>query len=137
NPEPSFLHFAREFRLAEEAVVGRIAEEAANAIIATGAETVLLEKNVQALRRSGRFIYIKRDPDRMIKKMQERFVPNPKEPETQSTNALRVFLYKEVMSEYEKLADLVVENDGDEEAGLEKLIKAIKAEMDRAAQQSS
>jgi shikimate kinase len=131
NAKPSFLHFSREFLLAEEAVVGRIAQEAANAIIATGAEAALSEKNVQALRRSGRFIYIKRDPDRMIKEMQERVVPNSKEPAARKADTLRMSLYREVMSEYERLADLVVENDDGEEAGLEKLIKTIQAEMDR------
>ncbi|MDR2052729.1 MAG: hypothetical protein LBP80_04870 [Treponema sp.] len=53
----SFFQLMSEFQPAEEAVVRDIAKKAKNAIIATGAETVLSANNVQTLRGAGRFIY--------------------------------------------------------------------------------
>jgi hypothetical protein len=35
-----------------------------------------------------------------------------------------------LVSEYEKLADFTLENDGDEKSGLEKLINIIRTEID-------
>jgi shikimate kinase len=128
----SFFQFARGFPAAEEAVVRKIAKKAANAIIATGAETALSKDNVEALRRTGRFIYLKRDPDRMLKQIKEKFIPDPERPEVRDGNELMVYIYRDMLPEYEKLADFTVENDGDEDEGLEKLIKIIRAELDHA-----
>jgi shikimate kinase len=126
--EPSFFHFLRKFPAAEEAVVRKIAKKAVNAIIATGAETALSPKNVQALRQCGRFIHIKRDPKIILDEIQKKGPPNPEKPEIQDADILGVHLYRNTMSEYERLADFTVENDGNEEAGLEKLVKIIQAE---------
>jgi shikimate kinase len=126
-----FFHFMHGFVAAEKAVVQRIAREAANAIIATGAETVLSPDNMQALRPAGRFIHIKRDPDLMLKEIQDRFIPDPKNPDIRDGNELMVYVYQDTLPEYERLADFIVENNGDVETGLEKLIKIIRAETAR------
>jgi shikimate kinase len=129
--ESSFFRFTSEFPAAEKAVVRCIVKEAENAIIATGAETALSKENVETLRQAGRFIHIKRDPDRMLNEIKEKFIPDPERPEVRDGNELMVYIYRDMMPEYEKLADFTVENDGDEQAGLEKLIKIIRAELDR------
>jgi shikimate kinase len=131
--ELSFFHFMHEFLVAEETVVQKIVKEAANAIIATGAETALSIINVQALRRSGRFIHIKRNSDQMLKEIREKFIPDPKRPEVRNGNEFMFLAYKDMLPEYEKLADFTVENDGDEDAGLEKLMQIIRAELDHAS----
>ncbi|MDR2747789.1 MAG: hypothetical protein LBB77_10140 [Treponema sp.] len=128
----SFYQFMDAFRPTEEAVVRDIAGEAKDAVIATGAETVLSANNVLVLRRSGRFIYIKRDTDRMLQEIRERFIPDPARPELRDARELSVHLYRESMPVYEGLADFILENDGDEKSGLEKLIRLIRAEIDRA-----
>ncbi|MDR1971788.1 MAG: hypothetical protein LBQ46_07690, partial [Treponema sp.] len=69
---PSFFQFTHAFAAAEETVVQQIAKTAENAIIATGAETALSARNVQALRQAGRFIHLKRDPDRMIREIRKK-----------------------------------------------------------------
>jgi shikimate kinase len=126
---PSYFDFRREIFAAEAAVVRRVAKEAKNAIIATGAETALSIKNVQVLRKSGRFIYIKRDPDLMLKEILERFVPDPARPEMHDARELGVHLYRNILPEYERLADITLENDSGEEVGLETLIKIIRTEI--------
>jgi shikimate kinase len=130
NKTPSFSQFTNAFPGAEETVVQQIAKTAENAIIATGAETALSARNVQALRQAGRFIYLKRDPDRMIREIREKHPPRPEEPNVHDMNELVVFVYKEMIPEYEKLADFTVENDQGLDAGLEQLIKIIRAELD-------
>jgi shikimate kinase len=125
---PSFFQFLREFSAAEEAAVRRIVKKAANAIIATGADTALSPKNVQVLQRCGRFIHIKRDPDSMLDEIKKRGPVNPEKPEVKDMDELKVYLYRDLIPEYEKLADFTLENDSDEEAGLEKLVKIIRAE---------
>jgi shikimate kinase len=122
----TFSQFTSEFVKAEKVVVQEIAKSAENAIIATGAETALFEYNVQALRQTGRFIYIKRDPDRMLEEIREQFVPDPESPNAHDMRELMVHIYRDKIPEYEKLTDLVMENDGDEAAGLEKLTKIIR-----------
>ncbi|MDR2768572.1 MAG: hypothetical protein LBB82_09645 [Treponema sp.] len=125
----TFSQFASEFVKAEKVVVREIAKSAENAIIATGAETALFEYNVQVLRPIGRFIYIKRDPDRMLEEIQKEFVPDPEALNAHDVRELMVHIYRDKIPEYENLADLIVENDGDEAAGLEKLTKLIRSEQ--------
>jgi shikimate kinase len=129
---PSFFHIMHEFVAAEKVVVQKIAKEAINAIIATGAETVLSESNVQALRPVGRFIHIKRNTDQMLNEVREKFIPDPKNPNIHNGNEFMINMYIEMLPEYEKLADFTVENDGGKEAGLEKLVSIIRAELDCA-----
>ncbi|MDR1470196.1 MAG: hypothetical protein LBT00_13005 [Spirochaetaceae bacterium] len=125
----SFFYFLHEFITAEETVVQKVAKEAANAIIATGAETPLSKKNAQALQQTGRFIHIKRDMDQMLNEVRAKFIPDPKRPEVRNGNEFMLYEYMAMLPEYEKLADFTVENDGGEEAGLEKLVAIIRAEL--------
>jgi shikimate kinase len=123
---PSAFQFRDSFHAAEKAVVRRIAKKAANAIIATGAETVLSSKNVQILRKYGLFIHIKRDPARILEEAQKHIITRPGKPDIRDANELAVYLYRDVMHEYEKLADFTLKNDDDEEAGLAKLVEIIQ-----------
>ena len=129
HPSPSFFDFRHEIFPAEEIVVRRLAKKVENAIIATGAETTLRKKNVRVLRKVGRFVYLKRDPDLMLKEIRERFVHDPERPEVRDMRELGVYSYRKVLPEYEALADIILENDHGEEAGLEALIKIIRAEL--------
>ncbi|MDR1893493.1 MAG: hypothetical protein LBQ61_02215 [Spirochaetales bacterium] len=130
NKTPSFFRFINAFVAVEETVVQRIAKTAENAIIATGAETALSARNVEALRQAGRFIHLKRDPDRMIRKIREKHPPRPEAPHEYNMNEIMALEYKKMIPEYEKLADWTLENDNGQDAGLEKLIKIIRAELD-------
>jgi shikimate kinase len=127
---PSFFQFTRAFVAAEETAVRQIAKTAKNAIIATGAETALSASNVQVLRQAGRFIHLKRDPDRMLREIRKKHPPRPEAPNVHDMNELMVLAYKKMIPEYEKLADFTVENDSGRDAGLEKLIKTIRAALD-------
>jgi shikimate kinase len=128
DEESTFFHFMRKFPAAEEAAALRIAKKAVNAIIATGAETVLFPTNARVLRQCGRFIHIKRNPDILLAEIRKKGPPDPERPEVQDIGVLRVHLYREVMPEYERLADFTVENNGGEDAGVEKLLEIIRAE---------
>jgi shikimate kinase len=127
NQESMFFQLLREFPATEQVVVRKIAKEAENAVIATGADTVLSPKNAQVLRKCGLFIYIKRDMDRMLEEAKKHVISKPGQPEKRDANELMVYLYREVMPDYEKLADFTLENYGDEETGLAKLAEIIQA----------
>jgi shikimate kinase len=127
----SLSQFSSEFVRAEKAVIQEIAKSAEDAVIATGAETALFGYNAQELRQTGRFIYIKRDPDRMLDEIRKEFAPRPETPDKHDMRELMVKMYRDAMPEYEKLADFIMENDGDEAAGVEKLTKIIRSEQKR------
>jgi shikimate kinase len=128
-----FFYFRNKIETTEKTVVERIAREAANAVIATGAETTLSPDNAQVLRSAGRFVYIKRDPDLMLKEIKEKFIPDTKNPKVRNWKEFLVYEYHDALPEYERLADFTVENDSGVEAGLEKLIEIIRAETGRTA----
>jgi shikimate kinase len=127
NEESMFFKLLHEFRAAEQAVVQRIAKEAENAVIATGAETVLSPQNTQVLRKCGLFIHIKQDMDRVLEEAKKHAISKPGQPDSRDANELMVHLYREVMPDYEKLADFTLENYGDKETGLAKLVEIIQA----------
>jgi hypothetical protein len=66
----------------------------------------------------------------MIREIRKKYPPRPEEPDVHDMNELMVFAYKKMIPEYERLADFTVENDNGQDAGLEKLIKIIRAELD-------
>jgi shikimate kinase len=122
---PSFSRFLEEFRWVQDLIVRRITRKAENAIIATGAETALSPKNAQALRQCGTFIHIKREPDRLFREAGKK---GPARSATRNANKLGAELYRDLMPEYEKLADFTLENNGDEESGLKGLITIIQSQ---------
>jgi shikimate kinase len=126
--DPSFSNFLREFLGVQELIVRRIARKAENAIISTGAETTLSQKNVQALRRCGRFILIKREPDRMSRETRKKRAANPAKSGGWNATEAGARLYKDLMPEYEKLADFTLENNGDEDSGLKGLVTIIQSQ---------
>jgi shikimate kinase len=126
NQDSMFFQLLHEFPAAEQVVVREIAQEAENAVIATGADTVLSPQNAQVLRKCGLFIHIKRDLDRILEEAQKHVIRKPGQPERRDANELMVYLYREVMPDYEKLADFTLENYGDEETGLAKLVELIQ-----------
>jgi shikimate kinase len=127
NQESMFFQLLHEFPATEQVVVRKIAKEAENAVIATGADTVLSPQNAQVLRKCGLFIHIKRDMERILEEAKKHIISGPGQPEWRDANELMVHLYREVMPDYEKLADFTLENYGDEETGLAKLVEIIQA----------
>jgi hypothetical protein len=66
----------------------------------------------------------------LILEIREKHPPRPEAPNVYDMSELIVLSYKETIPEYEKIADFTVENDSGLDAGLEKLIKIIRAELE-------
>lgn len=99
-------------------------------IIATGAEVALMPNCARLIRNMGTIIYIQRKVELVFADLKEKNRSSLiMRDETDGTEInMReeaVELYAEEISQYEDLADLILDNDGTEDEGVEKLITLI------------
>ena len=119
--------------LAEEEnnVTEELLKTAKLSIIATGAEVPLSARNISILKKLGTVIYIKRDPDIIIADIRENklhslILENMNSHKTINIRECAVTQYAECRSDYEAVADISLDNNGSEEAGLEQLVTIIR-----------
>jgi shikimate kinase len=128
---PMSMAFAAAFTEEEENVVVELARNAQRSVIATGSGTPLGAFNAYILKKMGIIVYIERDPDVIIADMRENKRPSLilEHTETHETINMREFAvtqYAENCPDYEAIADVVLDNNGGEDAGVEKLVKIIE-----------
>jgi shikimate kinase len=131
NPLEIFLSRGAERFTAEQyAVMGELAELDGPAIIETWPESVLWPKCVELIKRMGTVIYVKRETDAAVadvKKDDNRMVL--REVNTGHEIDMRaeaVKLYARDHIYFEALADLILENSGNEDDALKTLVSMIR-----------
>ena len=125
--------FNMRFISAQRAAIIELAGLEGNAIIATGAEVALEPECAGRMRAAGTIIHIKRKPEIVLSDLRSsgksrlvlRNVTNGTEIDMQEG---AVNLYMEEFSQYEAIADLVLENNGTEDEGVQKLVMLINQE---------
>jgi shikimate kinase len=115
----------------EKNVLEELARTAKRSIIATGAETSLDLYNLAILKSFGVIICISRDPDAIIADIRanKRHSLILEDMQTHKTIKVRELAVKQSLkyrSAYEVNADIVLDNNGGEDAGLEKLVAIIE-----------
>jgi len=101
------------------------------AIVATGAEIALMPRCTILLRKAGTVIHVIREPEIVLADMKKnggsRWVMQDKDSGEEIVMRERaVELYAQEISQYNALADVMLENNGSEDAGVEKLITLIR-----------
>jgi shikimate dehydrogenase len=94
------------------------------AVIAAGPELPLLP-NAELLRQNGLVIHIRRDPENIIPGLTPRIFMSVDNGEPVSLAQETVRLYYEEIDAYDALADVILENNGDEDSALEELLEII------------
>jgi shikimate kinase len=116
----------RETRLLEE-----LADTAERSVIATGGSVLSFDRNIPVLKRLGYILFIDRDPELLSASGRSRYVVKVNDEEPVSLDVLNVKSHMDL--QYASIADIRVENNGDEDGGLANLISAIKG-LERNAQ---
>ena len=116
---------------AQQKVVDELAALDSDAIIATGAEIALMPRCAILLRKAGTVIHVLREPEIILADMRNtggsKWVMQDKDSGEEIVMRERaVELYAQDISQYNALADVKFENNGSEDAGVEKLIALIR-----------
>jgi shikimate kinase len=128
---PMSIAFAEVLVEEETKVMEELTQTANRLIIATGADVALRTRTVNIIKNLGTLIYIKRDPDLIIADIRENkrhswIMENMETHEVINLRELAVTEYAKCRSDYEAIADITLENNGGEDAGLEQLVTIIK-----------
>ena len=104
------------------------------AIIATGAEVALIRGCDWYLRSMGIIIHIKRSPEIILANMPNNekshlILKNVDDGSEINLQKESIIGYAKAMSHYDMLADIIMENDGSEDEGIEKLLAIIRGEL--------
>lgn len=115
----------------EKNVIKELAQTAKRLIIAVGAEAPFNVSNLDIMKNLGVIICISRDPDVIIADIRENkrgslIMENTETHETINLRELSVTEYAKSRLYYEGVADIILDNNGEEDAGLEKLVAIIK-----------
>ena len=123
-------YFHSRFRMEQIRVVAELSGLDAPAIIATGAEVALMPECIGYMQSTGNIIHIKRNPEIVLAGIKSdggrRLILRN---ETIGTEVVMqeesVRLYAEELSQYEIVSNLTMENNGNEDEGVETLIALI------------
>ncbi|MDR1649297.1 MAG: hypothetical protein LBR71_03465 [Synergistaceae bacterium] len=115
----------------ETKVLEELLKTAKRSIIAAGAEAPLGGYNISIIKKLGTIIYIKRDPDVIIADMRENkrntlVLENMDTHEIINIRERAVIEYAKCLESYELFADIILDNNGGEDAGVEQLVAVIK-----------
>ena len=115
---------------AQQKVIDELVALDSDAIIATGAEIALMPRCAVQLRKAGTVIHVLREPEIILTDMRNtggsKWVMHDKDGGEEIVMRERaVELYAQDISQYDALADVLFENNGSEDAGVEKLIALI------------
>jgi shikimate kinase len=122
--------FTGRFLTEQHKVVAELIKLDGSAIIATGAEVALMPECAKLIRSNGTVIHIRRKPELVLADLQNndksRFVlhnvTSGKEIDMQEE---AVSLYTQEYNQYEAVAHLTLENNGNEDEGVDKLVAMI------------
>ena len=116
---------------AQQKAIGELVALDSAAIIATGAEIALMRRCAVLLRKAGTVIHVLREPEIILADMKNtggsKWIMQEKDSGEEIVMRERaVELYAKDISQYNALADVMLENNGSEDAGVEKLIALIR-----------
>jgi len=122
--------FSRRFADAQHAAMAELTKIDGDAIIATGAEIALMSECVQSMRTMGTIILIKRNPELVLEDLRnngKRKIVLRDEANGMEIDMQENFIkhYMDNYSQYESIADLSLDNNGNEEEGVQKLVMLI------------
>ena len=118
-------------RMAQQEVMNELVALDSDAIIATGAEIALMPRCAGQLRKAGTVIHVVREPEIILADMKNNGKSQWVMQEQNSGEEIvmrerAVELYAQEISQYNAVADMMFENSGNEDAGVEKLIALIR-----------
>ena len=121
--------------VAQLKVVDELVALDSDAIVATGAEIALMPRCAPQIRKAGTVIHVVREPELILADMRNaggsKWVMQDREGGEEIVMRERaVELYAKDISQYNALADVMLENNGSEDAGVEKLIALIKERIE-------
>ena len=124
--------FNAKFLNGQYKVMSKLASQNSSAIIATGAEIALMPECAELMKKMGTVIYVRRKLEIVLAEYKNsgkrglvmREATRGTEIDMQE-EAMK--LYAKECTQYEALANMILENNGSEDEGLEKLIAFIKA----------
>jgi len=98
-----------QFIAIQKEIIAELSRSKGKAVISTGAEVALIPKCASLMKKMGKIIHLKRDPEIILVKGAVR-----------QSEGIR--LYMQDYHQYEALADLILDNNGSEDEGLKKLL---------------
>ena len=123
--------FHREFMYQQYAIMTELAELDGPAIIATGAEIALMSQCVEIMKNTGIIIHIQRTFESLTaeatKNGKPQLVLYSENGTTINMQEETVKLYAKELYRYKALTDVILENNGSEEEGVEKLVALINS----------
>jgi shikimate kinase len=120
----SFLTLLNGYTGKETQLLMELSDTAERSVIATGGSVLSFDHNIPILKRLGYILFIDRDPEILSASGKSRYVMKVNDEEPVSLDVLNVKSHMDL--KYADIADITVENNGDEDAGLANLISAIK-----------
>jgi shikimate kinase len=134
NPESRFFERARYFSDFEHEVLQELADEKNPMIIATGAETALSPKNTGLLKQIGYIVLLRRNKELLKEELANQTGPRwimisgtGENEKRENADAFFTDTYYDLMPQYERIADAVLENDSGIENGIASLIEIFNA----------
>jgi shikimate kinase len=133
-------HFHMRFIEEQRKAIIELAGLDVSAIISTGAEIALIPECVEYMQKMGFIIYIKWEMETILEGLKKDVKDRPvlvnvKDGTILDMEEKAVKAYSEHLSQYEETADFMLDNNGSEDEGVEKLITLIQA-IDKAPSKS-
>ena len=118
-------------KVAQQKVIDELVALDSDAIVATGAEIALMRRCAERIRKAGTVIHVIREPEVILEDMRNNgeskwVMRDGNNGEEIVMREKAVELFSQDISQYDALADVVFENNGSEDAGVEKLIALIR-----------
>ncbi|MDR1351881.1 MAG: hypothetical protein LBK05_01260 [Treponema sp.] len=126
----SFLTLLNGYSAKETQLLGKLSDTAERSVIATGGSVLSFDYNILLLKLLGHILFIDRDPEILSASGKSRYFMKINDEEPVNLNTLNVKSHMDL--QYADIADITVENHGDEDEGLANLISAIKGMEGRA-----
>jgi shikimate kinase len=103
----------------------KLSKKAKRSVIASGGSVLSFDYNIALLKRLGHILFIDRDPELLLASGKSRNSTATNNGGPLSLTSLNVKSHMDL--QYADIADITVENHGDEDSGLANLISAIKS----------
>ena len=136
--DPTRIFSASLFQKNQYLVMRELSQTANGAIIAAGGEIISIDRRFEMSRQMGILIHIKRDPEVISRENREK--PGVKwvsvHPDGTKTDADILIAhiedsYKKDLRAYDAFSDVTLNNDGDEDSGVEKLLAIIRSNPEK------
>jgi shikimate kinase len=126
-----FLTLLTSYTGKETQLLKELSDTVERSVIATGGSVLSFDRNIPILKSLGHILFIDRDPKILLASNRSHYVMKVNGEEPVNLDTLNVKSHMDL--QYADIADITVENNGDEDAGLANLISAIKG-LERSAQ---